>query len=357
MKIGIVTYHRSHNYGALLQAIALRKTMADSGNEVYFIDYWPDYHIKMYSTFRLSYLRRKKGIQKKIDYILSYNHRKRRHDNFMKFISEYIQPFTAQKEEQFDLVIYGSDQIWRKQVSTGLYDPIYFGAKEICSKYKASYAASMGTIVNDKKDKAYLKHLISNLDNISVREEDLKVFIEELGFLKVRVDLDPTLLLPKEKWEGLLHIDNNSNKEYLLFYDLLPDSFNQCEVIRFAESLNLEIRTIYGYARKKEDTYNISNANPRDFVSLISGAKFIITSSYHGLVFSIIFHKQFFASFSSNEGRAKSLLKTLNIDDRLIAPMAKFPRSYNEIDYTSVNNLLDITRFDSLSYLKSITKS
>ena len=94
MKIGILTYHRSHNYGALLQAIALRKVLSDMGHVVTFIDYWPAYHKHLYDVFSFHNLLKKRGIRGKCRYakicFLHYKYRKRRKEAFDLFITNYI---------------------------------------------------------------------------------------------------------------------------------------------------------------------------------------------------------------------------------------------------------------------------
>ena len=119
MKIGILTYHRSHNYGALLQAIALRKVLSDMGNEVFFIDYWPNYHRHMYALFSVKWLINRPGRKSKLLYIkdclLHCSVRKQRKQNFDLFISHFILPYISSCDDSYDVIVHGSDQIWRKQ--------------------------------------------------------------------------------------------------------------------------------------------------------------------------------------------------------------------------------------------------
>ena len=161
MKIGILTYHRSHNYGALLQAIALRKVLADMGHEVTFIDYWPAYHRHMYALFSFHWMMSRKGIWSKWSYLkycfCNYSARKKRKLSFDKFISEYIEPYTSSMDESYDVVIHGSDQIWRKQPEINTYNPVYFGCHDIVARRKVSYAASIGTPPQKDEEKQIIK--------------------------------------------------------------------------------------------------------------------------------------------------------------------------------------------------------
>ena len=227
MKVGILTYHRSHNYGALLQAIALRKVLADMGHEVTFIDYWPDYHKHMYEVIPIqSIIFYEETIRNKLRWfkscIRNIKYRKNRIQEFESFISIYILPYTSTKEETYDLIIHGSDQIWRKQPELRWYNPIYFGKHGIISKRKISYAASMGILCNTEEEINEVSELLSCLNSISVRESDLKSMIENMGY-KCYQHVDPTLLLRGEDWISIMKLQKKKKKKYILFYSMNTD--------------------------------------------------------------------------------------------------------------------------------------
>lgn len=154
MKIGIVTYHRTLNYGAVMQSLATRFALEEMGHEVYYVDYWPDYHRRLYECF--SFRRFVRCIFKfhAVSYLKMSVWKKRRHDNFDVFFKRYIYPYCRPIDENYDVVIYGSDQIWRKQIALRTYNPFYFGKNDINTKHHVSYAASMGILPDNGTDKA-----------------------------------------------------------------------------------------------------------------------------------------------------------------------------------------------------------
>lgn len=356
MKIGILTYHRSNNYGALLQAVALRKVLADMGHQVTYIDYWPSYHRHMYALFSFHWMMSRKGINGKVKYlkscIMNYVNRKARKKNFNLFIAEFIDPYTSSVTETYDAIVHGSDQIWRKQPEHNGYNPVYFGVHQISAKCKVSYAASMGILPTDDLSKAIVKEYLSALKTISVRENNLMRFVSDLGFTNVCQDLDPTLLLPADFWIKTFGL--NKNKERYALYYKLQDSFDMNELRRYAESKRIKLKVIYHKACCADSEVNVTTAGPRQFLQLIYGAEIVFTSSFHGLAFSLIFNKPFFASFVKNVDRAKSLLKVLNVSDRLLKPKVDIPNIINDLDFCHENMLLQDLQKNSLKSLSSM---
>ena len=358
MKIGILTYHRSHNYGALLQAIALRHKLEELGHKVYFIDYWPKYHQQIYDFFSKEEAL-KKGIKGAIKYIanilITYRKRKERIVLFNHFISKYIAPYCLNfsNDEKYDIIIYGSDQIWRKQPQPlNYFNPIYFAENTLSTKSHISYAASMGDIELNEKDYAYLKKTIHNFNQIAVRENDLKDILLKMG-IKSKVVVDPTLLLQQNDWNTLLPIKRKIKEKYVLYYRLHRNIFNEKNAFDFAQRNGCKLIILDGKVRINKKGI-ITNANPTDFLSLIKNAEYVLTSSYHGLIFSIIFNKEFYASFATNIGRAKSILTALDLEERLISPNDIIPLNQNRINYNIVNEKLESLREESLKYLTEI---
>lgn len=358
MKIGILTYHRSHNYGALLQAIALRKVLEDMGHQATFIDYWPAYHRHMYALFSFSAMMEKRRIRPKWRYLkeclTKYCIRKERRQSFDDFISRYIAPYLSPMDGEYDVIVHGSDQIWRKQPEMHTYNPVYFGKNEFRARRKISYAASMGVLPEEQCDMIILKDYLQNLDKISVRESDLKRLVESLGY-PCEQHLDPTLLLTGEEWTRLMDIrPTEPQKRYVLFYNLMPDSFDINGIEAFAEARGLELRTLHSKAAKRNSERDITTADPKDFLSLIYHADFVFTSSFHGLAFSLLFGKQFYAAFKKNSGRAESLLEQLGIPSRLLPSMGIIPMDDILVDYTAVSDRMKKLRSSSIQYLQDL---
>lgn len=354
MKIGILTYHRTLNYGACLQAVATRVVLERMGHEVYYIDYWPKYHSRSYKPFsfdKLFSLTFKMAVKYVTDTIKNYRFRKKRIDNFEEFFKKYIYPYCRSYTEEYDVVIYGSDQIWRKQSALKSYDSIYFGKNDIKAKKHVAYSASMGILPQNAKDIDTIKELVSHLDNIAVREQDLKDFLESMGYKDITLSLDPTLLLTSEEWDEIIPTSAQNHEKYVLVYSINRVSFSMNEIYDFAKEHNCKVIILSGTASSLEsDVYN-TTANPSIFISLIKNAEYVFTSSFHGLAFSIIYHKEFFGSYRQNSNRAQTLLDSLKIKGR-ITTGSDLPDTSIDIDYSKVQEKLDILKQISIDYLK-----
>lgn len=354
MKIGILTYHRSHNYGALLQAVALRTVLTEMGNEVTFIDYWPAYHQHMYAQFSSENMKNhtfKENFRYILRNIIKYKIKRERIQNFNGFINVHILPFLSQIDETYDLVVCGSDQIWRKQREMYSFNPVYFGNNNINATRQISYAASMGIITCDENDKALLKEYLSHLHRISVRESSLRNLVEGLGY-HCELNLDPTLLLDRDKWISMMDLQTSTTEKYILLYKIQSNAFDDNLILEYANKRNLKLKTLYGGPAKKNTEYDITTAGPQEFLSLISGAEVVFTSSYHGLVFSLLLHKQFYTSFSKNSERAISLLSMLGLSERLLEPRSTIPENLKNIDFEKTDSIIAEQRRMSIKYLQ-----
>ncbi|MBQ0075131.1 MAG: polysaccharide pyruvyl transferase family protein [Prevotella sp.] len=357
MKVGILTFHRAHNYGAILQAMATRVILTRYGHDAYFVDYWPSYHASQYMYFSRDRFNHFRSIKSKFGYlykqVLKRVFLRKRINAFESFIQKNIQPFCKPTSEKFDVVVIGSDQVWWKNcLWTHQYDPFYFGKNNLRATRQVSYAASMGILPNNNEDRIILKDLLSNLDKISVREDSLLKLVESLGY-KCEKHLDPTLLLSSDEWNNIIPLKKIDEEPYVLFYDLNRNSFDYNEILKFAEKRKLKIKTLVGSHNQRtgEGIYQFSD--PGEFVNLIRGAEFVFSSSFHGMVFSIIYQKEFFASFSRNSDRAATLLEALGIKNRLLVPMSQIENIAN-IEYESVMNKMRELRIPSLNYLQSL---
>lgn len=362
MKIGILTYYRSHNYGAMLQAFALRKVLHDMGHEAVFIDYWPRHQKKAYRLFaweefwrggirgRISYLKR---------FLKSLIPKLMRRRNFNRFYCEQIRPYISPQDINYDVIVCGSDQIWRKQGWGYGYNPVYFGKNDFDTKRHISYAASMGGLPEDIEDVNKVLNLITNIDDISVRELDLLNFLNNHGINDVIQTIDPTFLLTKDKWEHYIKKERIIKYPYLLFYDLQIGAIDFIEVEEFAKSLGLKVIRISGWVVSMPTEENRIADGPYEFLNLIFNSDFVITSSFHGLAFSLIFHKPFFASLLRDKSRIESLLQELNLSDRLVSINCKFiGTKVNDIDWKYVSKVIDVKRNYSIEFLtKTINKT
>lgn len=359
MKIGILTYHRTHNFGGCLQAIATRIVLEQMGHRVFYIDYWPEYHSFYYEPFSLKKLCNAPGVKFKLKIAfetLRYGKFiSKRQRSFNKFISNEITLFCKPLNEEYDVVIYGSDQIWRKQPILNTYNPVYFADNSIKAKKHIAFSASMGIMPTLESEKNTLSHLLSHFDHISVREKELRDYCASITDKQVFLTIDPTLLISKNQWSHILLVDKYEGPRYVLVY-ALHNTFNIDSINGFAKRRNLMVKTIYRNAIMNDTNSSITTADPREFVRLVKNADFIFSSSFHGLAFSLIFEKEFLVSFGSNAGRAKSLLSELGLSDRFINPKVEIPESIIPIDYALVQPKLCYLQRKSLEYLTNALK-
>ena len=362
MKIGILTYHRAENYGALLQAYGLKTYLQELGHEVSFVDYWPTYHSDYFRIFPLT--KYKKGnVRVKLGLLrrsltwscLPKYLRKFRLQHFMKSYLELdAQPKYTQgneKTDEYDVVVYGSDQIWRKQNLGGvLFDSWYFGSDNVQAKRKIVYAGSMGTVKTTAEDDSFIKNAMQNFSCISVRENDLQNYLQSLGISSTIVT-DPVFLLDKKQWERIAK-PSEKRGQYILFYNLLRTP----ESTQFAENLSrqtglpiCELNKQFSYQHIR--SRYIGTASVESFLGLIEGAAYVVSNSFHGVAFSIIFEKQFFAvGMNERANRVISLLKNTGITQRYVES-SNVPMNMPDIDYVKVKQNLQERVLQSKQYL------
>ncbi len=356
-KVAIATFHSAHNYGAVLQTYALYKTIEKMGNDVYLLDYSPKNIIKSYSLFpKLKYC---DGI---IHYIkswvslaLDFKRRYVRYTGFKTFLEKNFKTIGS-KKGVVDTVVVGSDQIWNPTI-TGEFDKNYFGfIDNIVSKDVFSYAASMGISSLGAKDEREFISLLDNLSSIGVREHELKEYILKLTNKDASVNLDPTLLLDKDDWLPISATLDNK-EDYLLVYEVKEHS----ETFRLAEYIaklyKLKIIVITAKTSYKISKNFETDKAPGEFLALFRNASFIITTSFHGTVFSIINEKNFYTLEFGNDIdlRSKFLLSQVGLSDRLMKTLPSVTPLDIEIDYEkkNVKAKLNELRKESISFISN----
>ena len=345
MKIGILTYHRAHNYGAMLQAIATQYVLSKAGHDAFFVDYYPDYHKKRYEL-------RKPSLKRLFRHPLAFwrelrlmPNKKKRIESFLDFQAKYIDPYCRSEKEHFDSVVYGSDQIWRKQQPRMEYNPIYFGVGLNASKH-VSYAASIDSIPQTDVDLSSFKQLLQNLNQITVRENALRECCKSLGF-DADLVIDPTFLMDSDEWDSLLNLKSCPSEKYAVFYSIRKGAFNKSLMESFCAKRGWSLVEITANPNLEDSCRIISTGSPSDFVRLIRNAEFVFTSSFHGMAFAINYKKQFLVSTDFAAERITSLLDLCGLQNRYIDGAKNIPE-LDEIDYEMV--------FSKISVLKDCSK-
>ena len=354
MKIGVFTFHRALNYGAFLQAFAMLKCIKSLGHNADVIDYWPKVHEDAYALFSLSFLRKKTFVLKLKTLffsLLRYTRLKKRKEKMEKLLLDSLN--IPQKEIQYkfpedlaslqyDLLIYGSDQIWWKwnNLPDGERDWVYWGDFVPRNIRKISYAASMGVIQASEDEKRIISCKLNNFDSISVRENKLKDFLQLLTTIPITQTLDPVFLISPNDWETVAKEPRVKVDKYVLLFNLMKS--RDAEIIAKRKSIELKCKLIevtpsVQPLKFSKNVYQTLDAF--EFIGLIKNAEFVVTSSFHCVAFSIIFEKQFYAvGMKNNSNRVTSLLTMLEIEDRFLSEIHNVPNT--RISYCDVSTKL-----------------
>lgn len=359
MKIAIITFHCSYNYGSALQAFALKTLLEKKEYKVNIIDFIYKKDFEQYRLFRTNiYYKKPKAF---IADILFLKQNYKRKKNFKIFAKKYFN-LTNKKyyssedmkelNNEFDIFICGSDQIWNLDCTQGV-EPAYFLKFANRDKLKIAYAPSLAHVKFAKNYDEDLKKAIKDLDYISVREESTLPLIQPLTEKKVSVVLDPTLLLDQKDYE--LIISQNKNESEYIFVYMLEYS---AELVKYCNEFSSKkgIKVIYIASNKFSGIKgkNAFGIGPDKFLKYIKEAKYIITNSFHATVFSIIFNKKF-VTFTTkrSSSRMVDLLDSLGISERIYNEKFNIDK---DIDYDMVQeNLIDMRKI-SLEYLSKALK-
>lgn len=332
MKVGILTFHRAHNYGALLQAYALKTYLTSLGHEVSFLDYWPEWHANAYRIWNKDTFKKVSLLVKVkllIAFILTLSRRFRRVRGFESFMRNYLNlPKTAKYtkapicfDENYDLIIVGSDQIWRNWITESKYigfDPIYFAVGLSVQVKYITYAASMGIIDYNSEEEKFLRNVLGNFSKISVREKTLQTLLSDLGY-QSEIVVDPVFLLSREQWNELLPSKRFMKDRYVLFYRLMHSDEAFVLAQKMAKKMNCSLITITAAVPLLPRKDEMQTSSPLQFLHALRDAEFVVATSFHGTAFSIIFEKNFYVmGLGKNADRVISLLNTLGLENRYL---------------------------------------
>ena len=317
-RIGIITYHRAINYGAVLQAFSLR----------FILGYRFDAQIIDYRNcfIEKSYYIRQQGLYMMFKYLVKCLLRPKstlpdlkRRVLFMLFRKKYLflsKKYTKENIDEsnlyYDLFIVGSDQVWTTKWSEC--DLNYFlSFADDCKKY--SYAASVSYEINDDERDIIRKNL-NLFRSLIVREPQSVESLYDIGvYKKIRSACDPVFFLDRNQWERIFHLKKNK-KKYILLYLIEPSihSLDCARMIAKRDKSDIYCLNISGISGLPHDIIDIRGAGPIDFLNLIMNANLVITTSFHGLAFSIIMHTPFLYELSSNQINGNQ--RILNLEDR-----------------------------------------
>lgn len=355
MKVGIMTFHRAINYGAVLQSLALKETINSLGHSCEIINYQCDTLEKVASPFYIE----SRSIKSFLIFLLQIKMRCIKNKRFDTFACKFLDKDKAivsnnninEATCDFDVLVTGSDQVWNYEI-TGL-DKNFFLDFGNENQTRISYAASFGvSSIPDNLVPTY-KQLLQKLDSISVREEQGANLVRALVNKNCTMNIDPVFLFDKERWKQYITM-NKPETDYIVVYCI-----NKSECYKVAEKLShktgLKIVGLQVSMSNRTKCKKIQTESPEDFLGWIYRAKYVVTDSFHGTAFSLIFNKQFIVCTGGmtkqRMSRQETLLKIFGLTSRIYTN-GDYSVIFEPIDYEGVNRLIAISREESKVYLK-----
>ena len=349
MKVGILTQHFYKNYGGILQNWALQQILLGMGHEPLTFEHDTCYTKRRWLMRMVKHIISERSLKR----IPEYPYKGRiGHKPFIDFVlkhinSETVRVFTSDIEKKYgiDAFIVGSDQVWRPAFNHGrLYNMFLDFASD--SVKKIAYAASFGVSEWEysKSQTEKCRELVSRFNAVSVREDSGITICRDYLGIDAQLVLDPTLLLDMKDYERICH--NTPKKEpYVFVYAIRLND----DIIKLSDKKAKELRTSVkiiqaGNKLKREDCIE-------DWIASFRDAAYIVTDSFHGMAFSIIFNKPFLIVKNESGGNARyySLLKQLGLENRIVDNINCLPEI--EINWEIVNEKRKSLKESSIHFL------
>lgn len=351
MKVGIITFQKTTNYGALLQATALQKKIQDLGADSEILDYTCEEIEKREmpgSIFQNGIL------HAPIDILSNYfsSSKLRKMERFKKehcrlSNAKYNRDNIKEANGRYDVFLSGSDMIWELNVTGG--DTSYYldFVSELKKKY--AYSTSFGYDEVPEEYRTITKELLSSYSCITVRENEGAKIIDNLLNKSVDVTVDPTLLLKGSEWRALEE-QCNINKPFVLMYFNDEKDITLNYAIELAKKEGLLLVILRNSLRNIPGSVTIRDASVGQFLWLIDHAKYVVTASYHGVLFSLNFNTDFFYYNRAHFGRINTIINSVGLLKREIGYGFE---DKPEIDWDGVNEAIARLREKSETILKS----
>lgn len=376
MKIGIITFQRANNYGAMFQAYALSKYLEQQGHDVFILNYATDdqervsFSSKLYKfivVHRCSF----KHFYKRIFLQAIVNQREKLFvDKFIAYRKQHLKltskSYTYEdlctQHPMADVYITGSDQVWNTDfTSCSMGYLLAFlpdGIKRI------SYAASFGKKVLDSKYHQKFKDELIKFTAISVREKNGLDIVQDVASIDATLVVDPTFLL--SDYSELIDYSLVPEKPYIFVYRLSQNraltTWMSALIKKASNKENLPVYTVSTNGCYKDKEYGEQLIpTPGQFLGLLEKANFFVTNSFHGSVFSILFKTPFIVTardqFPDQQNlRMVELLNNFRLSERYLPPFASFEQIddilNNTFDFDEIHNRVRDYKKTSEDFLK-----
>lgn len=327
-KVYTLTLTNTENYGALLQAFALKKYISTIGYDCSVIDYFNPLMSQSQAT---GWRRYRSIIWRKTFAKLFRN--KERQDRTLLFKKDYLEQnghcYSSAEElkclnSNAYAFIVGSDQVWNPRVNAE--DNAYF--LDFSDKKKVAYAASFGT---NSIPESYLqrnRELLSRFSAISIRESSGVSLLDQIIGIKAELVCDPVFLLDCDEWVQNLQLTPPEEQNYVLCYVMPGDKDVVHKILEVAcdlaarSGLKVVVLGEKSYKRGNEKIAYDHSCGPKEFMSKLICAKYVVTNSFHGTAFSIIFKKNFYTVMKREKigrnTRIDNLLEKVDLKSRVI---------------------------------------
>ena len=365
MKVNIITCHTPQNYGAMLQAYGLQTYLESKGTEVEIINYAPKIYFEEQSLMYIGNDRAKSNPLLALSYLLyMLPKRLKRRKIFNSFRKKHLH-ITKERYESIerlyldppiaDQYICGSDQIWNTKGTRGFNPLFYLGfVKDI--KRRNSYAASMSADfpLSDRVIGDVISH-INNIEKISVRESFIQEKLQQYVSKPIVHVLDPVYLLNEDQWLLLANESKPLKEKYILIYPMGDNSSTYANAEILSKATGLPVYCITASNKKHNTVTKYLMPTVQEFLQLFKRAQFVITDSFHGTSFSIIFRKTFWScQVNNNNHRITSLLDSLGLKDRYIPSEKEIIVNTKPIDFEKLEALLEEKIKKSKEFIKTI---
>ncbi len=361
MRVGVITFHRAINYGAALQTYALQKTLLRLGVDAELIDYRCEHMERIYKLIGGFKQKTIKQIIRNLINLIPYERKVR---CFRSMLSDSLRLSTkvydsdsiASANDRYDVFITGSDQVFNYACSD--FDKNYLLSFVKDERKINSYAASFGVESIPEKYQADYRTLLTRFHNISVREDSGRSMVWELAGRECDVHVDPVFLLDAEDWSKLAKKPKAT--DYILIYRL-----NKSNLINaFARKLSKKTgKKIINVGQdvidrvKNPDFGGSVGTSVEEFLGLIRYADYVVTNSFHGTAFSIIFKRNFYVEtkqkdFKKND-RAEHLLKLTGLTGSIIESLDDCSLDI-ERDFIIADAALQKERRTAMNYLREM---
>ena len=315
MKIGLLTFHDTTNFGSFLQTYGLYKALLNMGCDCEVIDYKCEAIVKRELPKKRPTNYSVREIAK---FVLIDGMTRKKYEAFCKSIKNtfhlsktYRIDNISEANAEYDMFLVGSDILWNREITNG--DMTYFLDFVNNQKTRNSFSTSIGEPWSCDEERI-IEPLLKRFDNIALREQDSIEWVRKIYKKEVYSVCDPTMLLNSCEWDVFLKNYRHKFDNYVLVYFYDNNVIEDAK--RYAEKHKLKVIVI-NYGLPIKGVKNIHPYEIGEFLGLIKNAKVVFTSSYHGMLFSIYYKIPFvcYGRKNGNNVRFVSVLKKLGIED------------------------------------------